>query len=280
MTSPSWRFERVPEVPFRVRLPLPRSTRDPRDHMDQKHATAPGLYDPSYEHDACGVAFVAHLSGEARPRGRARAVEVVTSNLEHRGATGADPTTGDGAGILIADARRALARARVDFELPPAGPLRRGDVLPPADDGAASRAEVKTLVADVVEAEGQRVLGWRDVPVDETPVRRRRRGAVAPAIRQLFVGASRRAGRRGRVRAQALRHPPRWPRRQARRRPASSPRSRRARIVYKGMLIARQLAGRSSPTCATSASRARWRSCTRASRPTRSRAGSWRTRTG
>ena len=112
----------------------------------------------------------------------ARALHAL-ERLEHRGAEGADPDTGDGAGILI-QLPDAFLRAEADFELPEPG--RYGVAvcfLPPGNPAEAMR-----LVEDRVEAEGQQVLGWREVPVNEGACGARR-AAVAPRIAQLFVGA-------------------------------------------------------------------------------------------
>ena len=89
---------------------------------------ADGLYDPRYEHDACGVGVVARLDNRPTNEVVRLAIDAL-ANLEHRGAAGADPSTGDGAGILI-QMPDELLREVVHFELPAAGPLRRRDVLP------------------------------------------------------------------------------------------------------------------------------------------------------
>ncbi len=144
-----------------------------------------GLYDPAYEHDACGVAFVARLDGRPCHETVERAL-VALENLEHRGAAGADARTGDGAGILI-QLPDAFFRDVVGEELPRAGAYGVGVVFCPRD--AARAAELEQLLADTVAAEGQRLVCWRDVPVDgsqagETSARN------APRIRQLVVAAS------------------------------------------------------------------------------------------
>jgi glutamate synthase (NADPH/NADH) large chain/glutamate synthase (ferredoxin) len=145
---------------------------------------AVGLYDPRYEHDACGVGMVARLDNQPTHEVITRAITAL-ENLEHRGASGADPDTGDGAGILM-QMPDELLRAVVDFELPPPGAYGVLMCFLSTDD--APRASLEALLERTVEAEGQRVLGWRDVPVDEQHT-----GQVAgecrPAIRQLFVGA-------------------------------------------------------------------------------------------
>jgi glutamate synthase (NADPH/NADH) large chain len=148
------------------------------------HARA-GLYDSSDEHDACGVGFIADLSGERRHDTVAKALTVLR-NLEHRGAQGADPETGDGAGILTQMPDEFL-RAVAGFDLPPSGSYAAGlAFLPPEADSPAVRAVVSQLAAD----EGLAVLGWRDVPHDPA---RCGTGAreVLPRLSQLFVGGLR-----------------------------------------------------------------------------------------
>jgi glutamate synthase domain-containing protein 2/glutamate synthase domain-containing protein 1/glutamate synthase domain-containing protein 3 len=144
---------------------------------------AAGLYDPAYEHDACGVAFVARLDGRPTHEVVARGITVVT-NLEHRGATGADPTTGDGAGMLM-QMPDALLRASVDFDLPERG--RYGVAVCFLPRHRVQRADLKAFIEAVVVAEGQTPMGWRRVPVDEREAGTSAR-AVAPAIEQLFIG--------------------------------------------------------------------------------------------
>jgi glutamate synthase domain-containing protein 2/glutamate synthase domain-containing protein 1/glutamate synthase domain-containing protein 3 len=147
---------------------------------------ARGLYDPTYEHDACGVAFVARLGAPASHEVVSRALWAL-EHLEHRGAEGADPNTGDGAGILIQIPDEFL-RQRVGFELPEPG--RYGVAvcfLPRFDD--AARAEAIEAIERTAEDQGQRVLGWRDVPVDESYSGTTAR-SCAPYIQQLFIAAS------------------------------------------------------------------------------------------
>ena len=146
---------------------------------------AAGLYDPRYEHDACGVGMVARLDNEPTHEVVTRALAAL-ENLEHRGASGADPLTGDGAGILL-QIPDELLRAVAGFELPPSGSYGVLMCFLPTDD--SSRARVEDLLERTVAAEGQRMLGWRDVPVHPEHT-----GATAaacrPVIRQLFVGAA------------------------------------------------------------------------------------------
>jgi glutamate synthase (NADPH) large chain len=145
----------------------------------------PGLYDSSQEHDACGVGFIADLSGERRHDTVARALTVLR-NLEHRGAQGADPDTGDGAGI-ITQMPDAFLRAVTGFELPATGHYAAGlAFLAPDADRQAVRAIVSGLAAD----EGLAVLGWRDVPHDPARCGAGAR-AVLPELTQLFVAGLR-----------------------------------------------------------------------------------------
>ncbi len=120
-----------------------------------------GLYDPLYEHDACGVAFVATLSGEPTHRIIEQGLEALR-NLDHRGATGADEAAGDGAGILM-QVPDAFLRAVCDFELPEPGGYAVGLAFLPAKP--AKRDAARLLVEQIAGEEGLRVLGWRPVPV-------------------------------------------------------------------------------------------------------------------
>ncbi|MGY2080926.1 glutamate synthase large subunit [Modestobacter sp. SYSU DS0657] len=145
---------------------------------------ATGLYDPAREHDACGVAFVADARGR-RSRSIVAAGLTALHNLDHRGAAGSEPNSGDGAGILT-QVPDALLRASVDFDLPPLGEYAVGIAFLPADE--AERATVVDGVAALAAEEGLTVLGWRELPVDPDgadlgPTARR----VMPYFAQLFV---------------------------------------------------------------------------------------------
>src|SRR3954454_15130678 len=144
-----------------------------------------GLYDPTYEHDACGVAFVARLDRRVTHETVERAI-VALENLEHRGAAGADPNTGDGAGILLALPDEVL-RGVVGADLPPAGAYGVCVCFLPRDE--ARRAALERLPEGPAAAEGQRVVGWRDVPVDKDYVGITA-NLYAPYVKQLFVAAS------------------------------------------------------------------------------------------
>ena len=115
-----------------------------------------GLYDPTYEHDACGVAFVARLSGEPSHEAVQRAI-VALENLEHRGAAGADPNTGDGAGILL-QMPDQLMRGLIGQDLPPPGAYGVCVCFLPREE--TRRAELEQLLEKAVTDEGQRVVGY------------------------------------------------------------------------------------------------------------------------
>ena len=152
--------------------------------MPISHATpeAQGLYDPRFEHDACGVAFVATMTGEASHDIVAKALQALR-NLDHRGAAGAEVNSGDGAGILL-QVPDAFLRAVTDFELPAAGSYAVGMGFLPAD--ADDLAKVRTTIEEIAAAEGARVLGWRDVPVEPSVLGSMALG-VMPTFSQLFI---------------------------------------------------------------------------------------------
>ncbi|NOY82975.1 MAG: glutamate synthase large subunit [Kiritimatiellaeota bacterium] len=143
---------------------------------------AHGLYDPSFEHDSCGVGLLVNLKGRASHRLVEQAVRILI-NLEHRGAIGGDATTGDGAGLLVQLPDR-LFRESTGLELPPPGDYAAGMVFLPTDRAVAARCV--NCIEAAVSSEGAQVIGWRDVPVDSTGL-----GALAkatePVFRQVFV---------------------------------------------------------------------------------------------
>jgi len=146
-----------------------------------------GLYDPAYDHDACGVGLVADLQGRASHALVETALDVLR-RLAHRGASGAEVATGDGAGILLQVPHRLLAAAAEEagFTLPAAGRYAVGAAFLPqeADDAAKARAQVATIA----EEEGLAVLGWREVPVDDRSLGQSAR-RTEPRIEHLFVAA-------------------------------------------------------------------------------------------
>ncbi|MEZ7912381.1 MAG: glutamate synthase subunit alpha, partial [Propionivibrio sp.] len=155
--------------------------------MDSALPEQQGLYDRTNEHDACGVGFVAHIKGKKSHTIIDQGL-LILKNLDHRGAVGADPLMGDGAGILIQipDAFFRAEMAAQGVNLPRAGDYGVGMVFLPKE--SASRLACQEEIERAVRAEGQVVLGWRDVPVDRTmpmsPAVRERE----PVIRQIFIG--------------------------------------------------------------------------------------------
>ncbi len=159
-------------------------------NLSKLRPEAQGLYDPSNEHDACGVGFVAHIKGQ-------RAHEIVSQglkileNLDHRGAVGADELMGDGAGILIQipDQFYREEMAKQSIKLPPEGEYGVGMVFLPKEN--ASRLACEQELERTVRIEGQVILGWRDVPVDtDMPMSPNVRQSE-PVIRQIFIGRGR-----------------------------------------------------------------------------------------
>jgi glutamate synthase domain-containing protein 2/glutamate synthase domain-containing protein 1/glutamate synthase domain-containing protein 3 len=147
---------------------------------------ATGLYHPENEHDSCGIALVAKLWGEASHAVVEKALDAL-GNLEHRGAEGADPNTGDGAGILIQIPDAFLRAAVAGVELPTPGRYGVGVCYLPADP--ERRVLLEQLVEETIAAEGQRPIWWRDVPIDDRHVGETAR-LSAPVIRQVLIEAS------------------------------------------------------------------------------------------
>ena len=145
-----------------------------------------GLYDPKNEHDACGVGFIAHIRGQKSHDIICKGLEIL-KNIDHRGAVGADPLAGDGAGILIQtpDAFLRAEAAALGVTLPEQGQYGVGMLFLPRNPG--HRAACEKIVEDAVRNEGQTLLGWRDVPVDNAGLGETVK-AIEPFIRQVFVG--------------------------------------------------------------------------------------------
>ena len=145
-----------------------------------------GLYDPMIERDACGVGVVANIKGHKSHEIIEQGVQVLLS-LAHRGATGADPKTGDGAGMFIQLPHDFLREecSLLGFALPDRGEYGVGMVFLPSD--VQQRQTCEAIIENTVQEEGQHLLGWRDVPVDDSEVGYLARGSQ-PFIRQVFVG--------------------------------------------------------------------------------------------
>src|SRR3981081_4589724 len=146
---------------------------------------ATGLYDPANEQDGCGIALVAKLWGEASHAVVEKALHAL-ENLEHRGAEGADPNTGDGAGILL-QIPDAFFRAVAGVELPTRGRYGVGVCYLPTDP--ERRVALEQLIEEKIEEEGQRPSWWREVPIDERVVGETAR-LSAPVIRQVIIECS------------------------------------------------------------------------------------------
>ncbi|MGA0908761.1 MAG: glutamate synthase-related protein [Burkholderiaceae bacterium] len=146
-----------------------------------------GLYDPAHEHDACGVGFVAQMRGRKSHEIVQQGLQIL-KNLDHRGAVGADALMGDGAGILlqIPDAFFREEMASQGVALPPPGEYGVGMVFLPKEN--ASRLACERALEKAVVAEGQVVLGWRDVPTDAQMPMSPRVRAKEPILRQIFIG--------------------------------------------------------------------------------------------
>ncbi|MEX0427521.1 glutamate synthase large subunit [Nocardioides sp. DS6] len=203
--------------------------------MPYEHSfpTPQGLYDPRFEKDACGVAFVATLTGEPTHEIVQQGVRALL-NLDHRGAAGAETNSGDGAGILI-QVPDAFLRDVVGFELPVRGSYAVGTAFLPGDSEHVETTAKQ--IEEIAAEEGLEVLGWRDVPVNPASL-----GATAlavmPTFRQLFV-----AGAKQRVAGMALERMAFCLRKRAEREtdvyfPSLSSRT----LIYKGMLTTTQLA--------------------------------------
>ncbi len=146
---------------------------------------AQGLYDPANEHDNCGIGFIANIKNRKSHDIVKQGIQILV-NLDHRGAVGADPLAGDGAGILmqIPDAFFRAEQASLGFKLPAEGDYGVGMVFLPPDKSAM--AVCQEAIERTIRAEGQIVLGWRDVPVNEDWLGESVK-PIAPVIRQVFV---------------------------------------------------------------------------------------------
>ena len=163
------------------------SSAHPAAPASMESPAAQGLYDPANEHDACGVGFVAHIKGNRSHAIVEQGLKIL-ENLDHRGAVGADKLMGDGAGILIQlpdELYRAEMAAR-GVELPPPGEYGVGMIFLPKEH--ASRLACEQELERAVKAEGQVLLGWRDVPVDRDMPMSPAVRAKEPVIRQIFIG--------------------------------------------------------------------------------------------
>ncbi len=148
--------------------------------------TQQGLYDPRQEHDACGVGFVAHIKGQKSHQMVQHGLKIL-ENLTHRGAVGADPLAGDGAGMLLQlpDAFLRTQCSKLDITLPAEGSYGVGMVFLPQAESA--RIACEQAIISKIEAEGQQLLGWREVPVERSGLGESVK-EVEPIIKQVFIG--------------------------------------------------------------------------------------------
>jgi glutamate synthase domain-containing protein 1 len=149
---------------------------------------AQGLYNPAFEHDACGIGFVASISGDKSHDIIRKGIQVLL-NLAHRGACGCDPETGDGAGVLIQIPHEFFDRecAKLGFTLPAAGSYGVGMTFLPVEKH--QRLQCEGILERIVREEGLALLGWRDTPVYASAIGRVAR-ASQPYIQQIFVGCA------------------------------------------------------------------------------------------
>ena len=158
--------------------------RDSREHTWRPPAE--GLYDPRLEKDSCGVGFIANIKGRKSHQIVSDAISILC-NLEHRGAVGADPRAGDGAGILVQIPHAFFARkaAEIGFQLPKPGEYAIGALFMPRE--TAWRKVIKSIIADQIKDEGLMLLGWRDVPTDNSSLGETVK-PTEPAHMQVFIG--------------------------------------------------------------------------------------------
>jgi glutamate synthase domain-containing protein 2/glutamate synthase domain-containing protein 1/glutamate synthase domain-containing protein 3 len=203
-----------------------------------------GLYDPQFEHDSCGTGFVANIKGEASHDIVKKGIDILL-NLVHRGACGCDPLTGDGAGIALQIPHAFIKREceALEIELPEPGRYAVGNVFLPRDKTA--RRRVQQILEDKISGTGQKLLGWRDVRVNQSALGPMARASV-PVIRQVLIGSTTEDDVTFERKLFVIR---KWAERTVRESsiagkgmfymPSLSSRT----IVYKGLLLAEQLTG-------------------------------------
>ena len=158
----------------------------PRNHPEFNRPGQQGLYDPWFEHDACGVGFVVDMKGRKSRRILQQGLQILR-NLDHRGAAGAEPNTGDGAGVLVQLPHNFFVEVarKARITLPAAGDYGVGLLFLPRNPSVRRKLEQK--FEQIVQSEGQVFLGWRTVPVDNSPLGETAR-SCEPFMRQAFVG--------------------------------------------------------------------------------------------
>lgn len=145
-----------------------------------------GLYDPQFEHDACGIGFIVNVKGK-KDHDIVRQALTILVNLNHRGGKGSESNTGDGAGILLQIPHEffRIACSEASINLPEKGRYGVGMLFLPTDAG--QRQTVEKCLADIIQEEGQQLLGWRTVPTDDSSLGETAK-ACMPFIRQVFIG--------------------------------------------------------------------------------------------
>jgi len=156
-----------------------------KDYQQVHTPPTEGLYDPAYEHDACGVAFVVDIKGRKSHKIVDNALTIL-KNLLHRGACGCEENTGDGVGILIQKPHKFFQRvcADIGIELPESESYGAGMVFLPVDQAQSKRCQ--EIFKQIIEEEGQQLLGWRDVPTDDSLLGPTAK-AGEPIFKQIFI---------------------------------------------------------------------------------------------
>ena len=244
---------------------------------------AEGLYDPSLEKDSCGVGFIANIKGKKSHQIVSDAISILC-NLEHRGAVGADPRAGDGAGILVQIPHAFFARKakELGFTLPQPGYYAVGALFMPRERPGAKSSRASSPTRS--RTKQLTLLGWRDVPTDNSSLGETVK-PTEPAHMQVFIGRKARISRARTIsNAGSTSCASRSRRRSISAATAASPAITRCRCRAAPSSTRACSSPTSSasiiPTCTSPISRARWRWCISASRPTPSRPGRWRIPTG
>ncbi|HRO01379.1 MAG TPA: glutamate synthase subunit alpha, partial [Nitrobacter sp.] len=191
MSGPSFERETIgPHSPAAESAAKPFEPARPHAGPEQTHEhtwrpPAEGFYDPALERDSCGVGFIANIKGRKSHQIVSDAISILC-NLEHRGAVGADPRSGDGAGILVQIPHVFFARKakELGFTLPKPGEYAVGALFMPRE--TAWREIIRSIIADQIKAEGLTLLGWREVPTDNSSLGETVK-PTEPANMQVFI---------------------------------------------------------------------------------------------
>ncbi|MCZ8184521.1 MAG: glutamate synthase large subunit [Beijerinckiaceae bacterium] len=190
MTTRETKFDAVTQRPVANARATKRAvasvSQGPLVVRDPGFPAAEGLYDPAHEKDSCGVGFVADIKNRKTHTIIEHGLKIL-ENLDHRGAVGADPKAGDGCGMLVQIPHRFFREecAKLGFELPEPGHYAVGQYFLPQD--AEARTKIEQIIEQTIVAEGQKVLGWRDVPVDNSDLGESVK-PTEPYHRQVFIG--------------------------------------------------------------------------------------------